>query len=288
MGWGDRRRGFDQGGWRGLGARGTAGRGEPGVYPARLPGRALQASPGVPRLGRLRAQRGRLPGMRKSRAAPGFRSPAPGRLAEPGLPRGCSHAHPGVPPRERGSRSPAETPRPPAQGVRRLTPRPGAGTHTPLRRGRRQGGGEYWFRYRGRAALRPRARAGAPTLTKHTCLGTGDKAGPEKCLGCGPTARPDVRRPRDTAPSQGQEGKRQARGGLPDPSADSGGEEAGPAQVPSESVRGDRRGRSGEILTSSGGGGPVIPNITYVCSGGRPGEGGWVSPRRQPRPARST
>lgn len=51
-------------------------------------------------------------------------------------------------------------------------------THVPPL-GRRRvgvGGGKYWFRYRGRAAPRHRARADAPTLTKHTCLGTGDKA----------------------------------------------------------------------------------------------------------------
>lgn len=75
-------------------------------------------------------------------------------------------------------------------------------THTPPR-GATAGGGEYWFRYRGRAAPRPRARAGAPTLTKHTCLGTGDKASAEKCLGCSPAALPGHHRPRDTAPRPG-------------------------------------------------------------------------------------
>lgn len=83
---------------------------------------------------------------------------------------------------------------------------PPSHTHTHTRPcGGRLQAGQYWFRNRGRAASRSRARAGASSLTKHTCLGTADKASVGKCLAAAPQ-RPGLRRRRDTVPRPIQEG----------------------------------------------------------------------------------
>lgn len=149
-------------------------------------------------------------------------------------------------------------------------------THTPPR-GATAGGGEYWFRYRGHAAPRPRARAGAPTLTKHTCLGTGDKAVLRNATAVAPPcAQAFVGR--GTEPQgQSQEGNQQSHAGSPQTPAQvaAGGKSGSRSGSFSASVPDDQRGWSGEILKPRGGGGPVIPAITSVGSGRRPGDGGW-------------
>ena len=75
-------------------------------------------------------------------------------------------------------------------------------THTPLHGGRRQGAASIGSGTGDAQRLGPE-RAQARPHTKHTCLGTGDKAQAGKGLGCSPTARPGRRRPRETAPRPG-------------------------------------------------------------------------------------
>lgn len=153
-----------------------------GISSARLPGRGLRAtSPGA--LQASPSSGGRAAPRVPSEAAQDAEKPCTwprcagvsilGPWERPGLPCGCSHARPGVPPSERRSRSPQRQPRPRAQGVRRLTRCPRANTrahththaHAPLRWGRRlraasigSGIGDVQLFGPGRAQARPHSQ----------------------------------------------------------------------------------------------------------------------------------